>query len=250
MSDKSIENNLDVLVLLSEALTKPSSLEEALRTITELTCQLMDTTQAAFLMADEAKQLFIVRSPIGLEEANLRDGVPLVVPDRLQNILWRLRSLHQVNWLDSGLEGIHFPIITMPIYFKGRRIGHLITAGARDPSKAKDPIRRKLFALIAPYASLIFENAKATELLSQRFAMHSQELLNEATKESADGGQETPAEQLLVTSVQNPGKVARLLAESFYRELATAGFTPGQITVAAAQILDCIVQNAPKGAQK
>lgn len=245
MSDNSLEHNLDFLVLLSEALTQPSTLDDGLKRIVELTCQLMDTTQAAFLMADEDKQRFIVRAPIGLESAGLKDGSLLEVPYRLQDILWRLQSLHQINWIEAGIDGIHFPIITMPIYFKGRRIGHLITGGARDASKAKDPVRRKLYSLLGPFASLIIENAKATDLLSRRFALNSKELISEMHREAAQrkDASANPASQLLVTAVRNPTKVARLLAESFYRELNQAGFNAGQITLAAARIIDCIAHD-------
>jgi hypothetical protein len=247
MSENSIEHNIDVLMLLGEAIAQTSTLDDGLRTIVRLTCQLMDTTQAAFLLADEEKQLFIVRAAVGLESSNFREGYPLVVPERLQNILWRLQSLHQINWIDSGIEGIHFPIITMPIYFKGARIGHLITGGARDPSHAKDPLRRKLLSLLAPFASLIIENGKATDLIRQRFVLNSRELLDDVRRESAEtGGQNTPEDQLMVTAVRNPGKVVRLLAASFYRELSNSGFNDGHIAIAAAHLLEGIVEKGKK----
>lgn len=243
MRENTIEHNIDVMVLLSEALVKPNTLEEGLRRIVEMTCQLMGTTQAAFLLADEEKQLFVVRASVGIDNPNVRDGCPLVVPPRLHDILWKLQSIHQINWIDSGIEGVQFPIITMPIYFKGKRIGHLITGGAKDLGKVNDPLRRKLFALLAPFASLIIENAKATDLISRRFALNSQELLDDARRESAGAdGVGTPADQLLVDSVRNPTKVVRLLAESFYNELVKAGFTPGHITLAASQIISCITR--------
>jgi len=241
MTNNEFEANLDVLEILTEALTNPRNLDDALEQITSMTCRLMDTTQAAFLLIDEENHQFIVQSAVGLQSAHVRKGHPLDVPERLQNILWRLQNLHQINWVDSGIEGIIFPIIAMPIRFKGKRIGHLLTGGARDTNATKNPARRKLFSLLAPFASLVIENAKATDLLSQRLAMRSQELLSDAFKESEDASKAT--EQLMVNSLQNPEKVVRFLAESFHRELSQAGFSPEHITIAAAKLLDCITND-------
>lgn len=245
MSRNGLENNLDVLEILSEALTIPMTLDEGLNRIIRMTCRLMETEQAAFLQIDEEHKCFIIRAAIGLDSENFCIGQPLQLPDRLQSILWRLRNIHQINWVDSGIEGIKFPIIAMPIQFKGMRIGHLITGGAHDTSTTKDPIRRNLFALLGPFASLIIENAKATDLLSQRFVMHSRELLKSAEREATNGN---AAERLMVNSISNPIKVVRLLAESFHRELASAGFSTGHITIAAAHILDCALKNCTNSA--
>ncbi|MBP1582554.1 MAG: hypothetical protein J6866_01230 [Victivallales bacterium] len=242
MNKNEFEANLDVLEILTEALTNPRTLADGLEQITSMTCRLMDTTQAAFLLIDEEHHQFIVQAAVGLQSPYVRNGLPLLnVPERLLNILWRLQNLHQINWVDSGIEGIIFPIIAMPIRFKGKRIGHLLTGGARDTNATKNPARRKLFSLLAPFASLVIENAKATDLLTHRLAMHSQELLADASKESADASKAT--EQLIVNSLQNPEKVVRLLAESFHRELTQAGFSPENIAVAAAKLIDCITND-------
>ena len=232
-SDDELNRNLDILEELSEALTEPSNLAEGLQRIVKLTCRVLDTSQAAVLLMDEEKQRFIVHATVGLDPAIFREGSPLVVPDRLQSILFRLQNIHQVNWIDSGLEGIQFPIIVMPLYFKSHRIGHLFAGGAKDPSTARDPVRRRLFSLLGPFASLIIENGKAMDLINQRLALRPTELTDE---EVGDGN------QLMINSIRNPAKVVRILAESFYRELTKAGFNAGHVTVAAAHLLDCIVR--------
>ena len=241
-----LERSIDVLMLLNEAMKVTSTVDEGLYKIVDLTCRLMDTTQAALLLLDEEKELFIVRAPVGLDGTNLKDREPLILPDRLQNILFQLRSTHQINALNSGIKGVKFPIIAMPIYFKGNRIGHLITGGAKDPGSSKDPLRRKLFSLLGPFVSLIVENTKASELLEQHFAMNATELLENARQGAKDNAK--AAEQLLVTSVRNPSKVVRLLAESFYKQLVKAGFNEGHITTAASRLLECIV-NPPEDAK-
>jgi hypothetical protein len=127
----------------------------------------------------------------------------------------------------------------MPIYYRGIRIGLLVTGGAKDLGKAKDPQRRKLFSMLAPFATLLIENAKAMDLMQQRF------LLSGAD----DGKTAKNAEELLVASVQNPLKVVRMFADSFYTSLVKAGFDSNQMTHAAARIVRRIAgddSNPPK----
>lgn len=231
------ERSVDVLMLLNEAMKESYSVDEGLHKIVDLTCRLMGTTQAALLMLDEEKEAFIVRAPLGLEGTPLKDGEPLELPERLQNILFQLRSTHQINYINSGIQGLKFPIIAMPIFFKGNRIGHLITGGAIDPEQSRNPMRRKLFSLLGPFVSLIVENTKASELLEQHFALNDlAPLLSSSPQDAAKA-----TSQLLVTSVRNPGKMVRTLADAFYRRLRKAGFNNGHITVAASQLLEDIV---------
>ena len=230
MSTNDFENSLDVLKILSEALTVPRSLDDGLDQITSMTRKLMGTDQAGFLFRDEGTHNLILRSAVGIEGDKLRVGFPVDLPARLHSILWRLRSLHQINWVDSGIEGLRFPMIVMPVTVKGERIGLLVASGAKSESnKPYDPIRRRLFSLIGSFASLVIENSKVYDYLRQHFAIKSQEFLK----------------NLRVLSLNNPTKVVRLLAESFYKELVRAGFNAGHITIAAAQILDCLTRCTP-----
>jgi len=241
MSNNDLENSLGVLKLLSEALTVPRSLDEGLEHITRMTCELMETGQAVFLFRDEERKEFIVKAAVGIEGKNIKDGNFLVLPERLKSILWRLRNMHQLNWVDSGIENIGFPIIVAPILVKGIRVGLLVTGAARDPSvRPFDSVRQKLFALISPFASLVIENAKVYDLLKQHFAVNSPELRELNSEESKECNM---AEQFTVNSIKNPTKVVKILAESFYKELKRTGFQNGHIATAASQLLDCIVKD-------
>lgn len=233
---------MNILEFLADALSVPHSLNDGLDQIMKLTCRLMETEQAAFLQIDQEKQAFTVMASTGINTDNFKIGQVLNLPERLHNILWRQQNIHQINWIESNIENIVFPIIVMPIYFKGKRIGHLITGASRDAAKTNDPIRRKMFSLLGPFASLIIENAKATDLLSQHFAANSTELLESVGAKKKT--QETAVtEKLMYDAVSNPNKVVRLLAESFYRELSAAGFNSANIAVAASQLLECIVRS-------
>jgi hypothetical protein len=242
-----LATSLEVLRILSAALTVPHSLDEGLQHVARMTGELMGTGQTVLLMRDEDRQELIVRTCVGIRSPNIRVGHPLVVPPRLKAILWRVRSLHQINWIEAGIEDIGFPIVVVPVCIKGERVGLLITGKPRTGVRRFALIQCRLFGLIAPFAALMIENGKVYDYLRQNFAQRSQELIEANRKEA--GGRDQ-AQQLMISSLNNPNKVVRLLAESFYKELAKAGFSPGHITTAAAHILECITRSEPNHSSK
>jgi len=242
-----LATSLEILRILSAALTVPRSLDESLQHVARMTGELMATGQTVLLMRDEDRQELIVRTCVGISSPNVRVGHPLVVPPRLKGILWRVRSLHQINWIEAGIEAIGFPIVVVPLCIRGERVGLLITGKPRTPTRRFDLIQCRLFGLIAPLAALLIENGKVYDYLRQNFAQHSQELV-EANRKEARGRDQ--AQQLMISSLNNPNKVVRLLAESFYKELARAGFSPGHITTAAAHILECITRSEPEPSRR
>ena len=244
MKPEEIEISLDVLQRLSETLTVPHTPDESIELLTERTGRFMETAQTVLMLRDEERREFIVRNCVGIDGPSIRPGHPLIVPERLKNILWRIASLHQINWIEAGIADIGFPILVVPLRIRGVRVGLLATGKCQRGSAGFNPLRRRFFSLIASFAGLLIENAKVYDYLRQQFALRSQELM-QANRAEASGGDE--AEQLMVTSLTNPNKVVRLLAESFYKELARAGFQPGHIMTAATQILECITRSAPDG---
>ena len=102
-------------------------------------------------------------------------------------------------------------------------------------------MRRKLFNLITPFASLVIENSKIYDYLRQSVVLNSKELRQSVIADAGDKRNET--EQLMINSLKNPVKVVNKLAETFYMQLAETGFTAGHITSAAAHILDCITKS-------
>jgi len=233
-------NNVEVLQILSEALNVPQNLDEGLQTIVEMTCRLMGTKQCALLLRDEDREELIIRKSQGFSVDEIKEGHPLVVPDRIKNILWKIASMHQINWIDAGIGGIRFPMLVIPLKIKGEKIGLLFTSGFKEDVFGYNDMQRQLFILVASFASLIIENAKVHDYLQQQFAQRSKELLV-ANNYDENGVEDT--RHFVVTSLSNPNKVVRLLAKSFYNELHKAGFSPGNITTAATQILDCITKN-------
>lgn len=242
MNPNDFATSLGALRLLANTLTVPHTLDEGLANITRMNCELMASEQTAILIRDEGRRALIVRACRGIHSPSLRVGHPLRLPERLERILWRTRYTHQINWVEAGIEHIGFPILVTPISVRGTRVGLLIT-GKGQAGTRYDTIRQQLHVLIASFASLVIENAKIYDYLRQRFAERSRELILENRRETNGGRDE--AEQLMISSLTNPDKVVRLLAESFYKELARAGFSAGNITMAAAHLLECITRNTP-----
>jgi GAF domain-containing protein len=240
MSAGDFNTSVDVLRLLAGALTVPHTLDQGLESITRMNCELMGSDQTALLLRDEGRGELIVRACRGVHSPNLRPGHPINVPPRLKRILWRSLHTHQINWIEAGIEHIGFPILVTPILIRGVRAGLLITGKSRGEERY-DKVRQHLHELIATFASLVIENAKIYDYLRQQFAQRSKDLIVENRKES--NGERDEAEQLMVSSLTNPDKVVKLLAESFYKELVKAGFGAGNITMAAAHILECITRD-------
>ncbi|MFA5203616.1 MAG: hypothetical protein WC708_04345 [Lentisphaeria bacterium] len=233
-----VDTCLRLLTLLCDVLDHPAGLSESLERVGQITCALMETQQTVILLRDEERHELMVEMRAGLESPALRPGHPLGVSSRLKRILWRLRGLHQIGSIEAGIEGIGFPILVAPLKVKGERIGLLLTAKPVAGSDSFSANRRRLYRLTASLASLLIENSKVYDYLRQQFAQRSQELLD-ANRHAAHGPPDE-TERLMVTSLNNPSKVARLLAVSFYKELARAGFSPNHIITAAAEILDCV----------
>lgn len=234
-----IHTSLKVLSLTTDALTTPCSLNEALDRITHMTGEIMATKQTAILLRDETRHQFIVKSCEGFPHERGRVGHPLSIPDRLLEILWRIRIIRQIGGIETGITGLGFPLLVVPLRVKGDRIGLLVTAQPVERIARFDDVKRQLFVTVASLASLAIENAKAYDYLRQHFAQNSRELMEE-NRRQANGRDET--HQLMVSSLNNPAAVVKLLAQSFYKELNLAGFSPDHITTAAAEILGCITR--------
>ena len=249
MDNDAINRTLDVIEEITRALNAPHTLDEGLSLVVDATCKLLDTTQAAVLLLDEGRQLFIVRAAMGLEGDIARVGYPLGVPDKMQKVLLKIQHIHSISGIDSGIDGIRFPIITTPLFYKGNRIGLLFGGGARDPETANEPLRMKLFSLLAPFASLIIENGRANDIINRRFLANTRQHMEAVLEEerpappSGKDVKELPiaSDQVVSASISNPAKVVKMLTEAFYRELTAAGFDDSQVTIAATHLIDCIL---------
>ena len=150
-----IETSLRVLTLLCDTLNTPVDIDETLERITGMTGVLMETRQTAILLRDDDRNELIVRTRAGIAAPGLQTGHPLAVNARLKHILLRMNSMRQIGTIESGIEGIGFPILVTPLRVKGERVGLLITGSLFPGRTSFDGLRRRLFSLIAAFSSAL-----------------------------------------------------------------------------------------------
>lgn len=144
----------------------------------------------------------------GLAGQVLASGTPLVIPDIAQS-----PYAHLARRSTGGL-------IVVPVPVDGRIAGTL-NASAGDAAAFPGPLALPTLQLIALYAGKAMHAAQLQGVLASRFAQLA--LLRDAP--------------VSATAYRDPGRLARVLAKSFYREMVRAGFASGQIVQAATEII-------------
>jgi len=109
-------------------------------------------------------------------------------------------------------------MMSAPVRIEGRTVGVANVAG-----QGFTPADLALFEVVCLFIGQSVQVAQLQHLLASRFA-------REALARETDG----PAPG----AYRNPEEVARILARSFYKELARAGFEAPQIVGAASEIID------------
>lgn len=235
------KQTISALSVLTKVLTNPNDLNETLREITRVTCELMGTRQSAVLLRDTTNHFLVLRATHGFQESpNMQIGLPLNLHPRLQSIMWKIASTHRLMAIDTGVDEIIFPILCTPLKIKGKVIGLLVISDPIDESHAFDPAQRELYTILASLTSLAIERAQAYHYLSSRLAQQAHKEIQEANEDINDH------QDVMIQSVTNPDKVIRMLATSFYQELERAGFEKNYITIAASQLLDCMLNTTTK----
>jgi signal transduction protein with GAF and PtsI domain len=95
-----------------------------------------------------------------------------------------------------------------------------------------------LLIIVALFIGKSIQVAQLQGLLKSRFALHA--MATSGGKASDDGLETGRIDATLSGAVENPERVARMLAKSFYRELTQAGFGPRHIINAATEIIGMI----------
>lgn len=89
--------------------------------------------------------------------------------------------------------------------------------------------------IVAAVTGKIIQSIQLQRTLKSRFAQM-----------SLGSNIEKTAQNILVNDAQNPGRMAKILAKSFYREMIGAGFGPAQIVDAASEIISELSKNLRK----
>jgi GAF domain-containing protein len=148
-------------------------------------------------------------------------GQALVIADIAQSEFARL-ARYRNKKLDAGGVGSSF--ICAPITVEGRIIGviNLCSSSSQPPFSAAD------LNIVGIMTALIGKSVQVDRM---------QLLLRSRIAQMAAAKAEKQVAEHLTAGVMPPSRVAKLLAKSFYRDLAAAGFEPGQIIEAASEII-------------
>lgn len=114
--------------------------------------------------------------------------------------------------------------IGVPVSVGGRVIGVMNLASRRDAR----PFDEQDLALAEIVAALVGKSVQVDRL---------QTLLRSRVAHLSLAGEEKQVAARLTDGTAPPARIAKLLAKSFFRDLSSAGFEPGQIVAAASEII-------------
>lgn len=228
---------------LAEHVEAQGTLEDNLDTLARMTAGILDAEACSILLLSEgeahAPRLRVWASSARLPDAAwahtqkvgegiaghvAKSGEPLLVRDLADSPF-----APHARRPDEPRRGV----IAAPVTVHHALVGVVTVSLPRD-SRDFSHDDLSLLIIVALFIGKSIQVAQLQALLKSRFARHA---LSDA---DADGGARTGIDSVLSGAVENPERVARLLAKSFYRELAQAGFGPRHIINAATEIIGLI----------
>lgn len=123
--------------------------------------------------------------------------------------------------------------LTVPLRVNRQVVGYLYVLTGNKNGFHASGVDRVLFAAFSEQVGFAIEMQQMRKMLSSHYDSAA---IGRSTKEDFPN-QETLESQILA-AVQNPEKVAKIVARSFYKDLCKAGFEAKQILVAAAEIIE------------
>ncbi len=223
-----MENHAAVLLdgLSALAAFRCADLDESLGKLTFMISGIMDADNCSIMLSDDGRSLRVRASSGTLPDAAYREsvkkgegisghvlatGVPLMIEDVERSEF--ARHARNPSSIKKGM-------ISVPIAIDGSVLGVANINGLRRREKFT---REDLHAMevAASFVGRMIQTLQLKRTLESRFAQRS---LSGAT-------------EIRIRDAQNPERMARILAKSFYREMAGAGFSPAQIIDAASEII-------------
>lgn len=226
---------MDYLVDLSALLERGESVEEGLHELAELFARTLNTTNCSILLIKETRPDGIPKLRVSAHAGNLpqtayeefcsldggiahrvaTSGKPLLVPDIAGSAYETMASR------STDTEG---GFISVPIKIDGSVIGVI---------NVNNPADGRLFSVrdlqLATILSLYV--GKSIQVIYLKNILRSKFTIAALEKEQRENGP-SPG-----TFTQEPGKVAKLLAKSFFNEMKQAGMGPDHILNAATEII-------------
>ncbi|MGK2952588.1 MAG: GAF domain-containing protein [Thiobacillus sp.] len=129
-------------------------------------------------------------------------------------------------------------LLSSPILINGKIIG-VINVNAPQMKRPFNLDDLSLLDIVALFIGKSIQVIQLQSVLKSRFAQLA--LIDETQKRVGDA---------LAITAQNPDKLAKIVAKSFYREMAKAGFGSAQIISAASEIISELSRNLQKHSKR
>ncbi len=121
--------------------------------------------------------------------------------------------------------------LSAPLHVNRQIIGYVCVANGRN-EKRHTPIDAELFLALSAHLGHAIEHLQMRQLLASRYMFAAVDRAQHAESAGA-----ATLDACVLQSVQNPEKVARIIARSFYKDLRKAGFVAQQILLIASEII-------------
>ncbi|HET9114175.1 MAG TPA: GAF domain-containing protein [Burkholderiales bacterium] len=233
-------NLLARLSALANFQDSDQSLDENLQCLSEMTAKILDVENCSIMLSNDSAVLRVcanygklaadaykesVKKGDGIAGHVLASGESLLIEDISNSRFAR----HARYPSASGRS-----VICVPITVNGTVMGVININGLERklPFNADD---LNAIEIAAAFTGKIIRVIQLQRTLRSRFVQM-----------SLGSNIEKTAQKTLIKDAQNPGRMAKILAKSFYREMIGAGFGPPQIIDAASEIISELGKNLRK----
>ncbi len=236
--DNHAENLLSGLSSLTNFQSSDLSLDDNLQRLSSVVADVADVENCSVMLSDDGASLRVcanfgslsneaykesVKKGQGISGHVLASGASLLIED-----IGKSEFAKYARYPGESKKSM----ICVPVSAEGVTLGVINVNGPR---------RRKIFTgddlhameIAAAYTGKVIQCLQLKRTLASRFAQR-----------SLDSGIEMTAQK--ISAAQHPGRMAKILAKSFYREMAGAGFGPAQIIDAASEIISELGKSVSK----
>ncbi len=227
--DNHAESLLSGLGNLTRFRSLDQSLNDNLQRLSGMIAEVVDVENCSIMLSEDGMNLRVsanygslpneayresVKKGQGISGHVLATGVPLMIED-----IGRSEFAGHARYPSASKKGM----ICVPVMSDREALGVVNINGLR---RRKNFTQDDLHAMeiIAAFTGNIIQSQQLKRTLGSRFAQMSL---------GGDAGKTA----MRISDAQNPERMAKILAKSFYREMTEAGFGPAQIIDAASEII-------------
>ncbi|GAC1406891.1 MAG: hypothetical protein NVSMB6_03790 [Burkholderiaceae bacterium] len=222
--------------------------DQMLGTLAQLAARTIGASQCSILLADGEDQKnavmrvyanYGVMAPEAFKESVVQhQGIAGEVAATGKAIL--IEDVHNSKFASLARRPTNAPrsLISAPIMVGARVIG-VVNLSEPEPGRPFDATSLRLVEVLTVLIAKSLHLAQAQAILKSRFARIA--LANEAS---------ATIEGSLDAILQSPDQVAKIMAKSFYKEMAKAGFGNRQIINAASEIINQLSRNIQRHSRR